>query len=431
MNRQQVLILALCLPGTVAAPAAAEQTVLIGACEALREEIGLDTFRPLPLPRCRIEEGCVQIDWHIAHEQQLEETLAMFRVTEDAPLRIHTANVNRLRYSVRWTTEVEGQSQAFETVSTLFESVFPVLSVATAVLDFQGTDALMQWVKPLEHANQCLGETTAAFTDVVLDQDGAHTNRRRLHQVAQTLTQAMPHLATLRNTALNSTNRRGLADYWRVARRHAELEQRVAEFLPRARTSVEGVGSVLDAQKRNSTVLLAGQAANHAGEPMGEVVSARYFVATSHPLVYHFGYSYGRLKDFDFTQVLASSGQDLFAATATTQAASAGGATTAADGEVVAFMSWEFLRAGPNDRYGTSLTIGTGLESPGQSLYYGVTGRVLSRLMFTGGWVTASATRGEGEVADATSELTNRSLFSAIQETTATGVFWSVSFRVY
>ena len=440
MVRQEIVIAILCLAGAVAEPARAQDTVLDGACKKLHGNFGPTSFSRLALPRCRVEDGCVQVDWNIAHKQQLEKTIAMFRVTEKDPLRIHTSNVNRLRYTVNWTTEVETRSQAFESISLLFDSVYPVASLVGSAIQFLGdSDPSYDWVRQLEYAHRCLAETLTALSGIVIDEDG-NRNRLRLHQVEETLTHAMPELAALRTAAFSQAlarNRQSglrvspLESYWRIARWHTDLEQRMVEFLPRARISVNGVSTVLDPHKRNSLVRLTGQAANLAGEPVGEAVSTRYFVATARPLIYHLGYSYGRPKDLDFTEVRAASGQDLFAATKTTESAEAAGTTSTPGSDVVAFMSLEVLRGGPNDRYGFSVTTGTGLESPGHSIYYGATLRVFSRVLLTVGGVTATAIRGEGEVVDATSDLWNRSLFSAIKDTTSTERFWAVSFRVY
>lgn len=437
-TRRHCLTSMLLVAGGMAKLAGSQDTsILEGPCEMLRAYHSLDTSRPLPVPRCQIDDKCLQVDWNIAHEQRLAETIARIRVTEKNGLRIHTSNVNRLRYNVSWTTEFKSRNQAFEAVSTLFESVFPVGSLVGGFLRGQTPSSFNDWIWSLEYANQCLNETMRAFSGVVIDHKGER-NRLRLHQVEQTLAQAMPKLDSARAKALenvlpkpgNSPRDRHLENYWGIAERHASLERRLAEFLPRARAAVEGVSTVLDTHKRNTTVVLTGQAFTYAGERVGEPVSTEYFVGTSRPMIYHLGYSYGRLKDFDFNQVRAASGQDLFSAIESTET-SASGTISDADGEVVAFMSWEFMRRGPNDRYGTSLTMGTGLESPGESIYYGLSFRVFSRLLITSGAVTATATRGEGKVADATSDLTSRSLYSTVKDTISTRFFWSLSFRVY
>lgn len=440
MAQQQIILGAVCLSILVAEPVAARDNVLDGACKAVHGHFGPEELTHLPVPECRIEDGCVQVDWNIAGEQQLERTIAMFRITEEDPLRIHTTNVNRFLYTVNWTTEVETQSRAFESVSALFDSVYPVVSLAGAAIELlDDGDPFYEWIRQLEYVNRCVGETLTSYSGVVIDQDG-NGNRLQLHQVEQTLTHAMPELAALRESAFSHalSQRRQSAlrvnpieRYWTIAQWHADLEQRMVEFLPKARTSVIGVSTVLEPHKRNSVVRLTGQAASLSGEAVGETVSSRYFVATTRPLVYHLGYSYGRPKDLDFTEVRAASGLDLFAATKTTESAKAAGTTWAPGSEVVAFMSWEFLRRGPNDRFGVSATMGTGLEAPGQSVYYGGSVRVFSRVLLTFGAVTATSVRGEGEVADATSDLSNRSLFSAIRETASTEGFMAVSFRVY
>ena len=96
----------------------------------------------------------------------------------------------------------------------------------------------------------------------------------------------------------SATSASWLSFYWKVAERHALLERRVGEFLPRARASLEGVTTVLDAGVRNTVVFVTGQAASHDGEAVGEAVSASYFVAMPRPVVYHLGYSYGAAEGF-------------------------------------------------------------------------------------------------------------------------------------
>jgi hypothetical protein len=138
------------------------------------------------------------------------------------------------------------------------------------------------------------------------------------------------------------------------------------------------------------------------------------------------------LKDFDFKQVRSVSGQDLFAATTSSgNQSEAGAADTGTGVDAIAFLTWEFLSRGPNGRYGTGLTFGTGLKSPGTSVYYGGSIRVFSRLLISGGVVTAKATRGTSEVQESTPGGSIRTLFAGLTDKTATRPFWSVSFKVY
>jgi hypothetical protein len=224
-----------------------------------------------------------------------------------------------------------------------------------------------------------------------------------------------------------------LDKYLKLAQRHDDFQTRAGEFLRLARRSVDGETTVMKVEKRNTVVLLTGQATKSDGEAVGETVTARYFVAWSRPVSYHVGYGYGRLKDFDFKQVRTLSGQDLFAATTPVDAEQAADLDDeAGEPEAVAFLTWEFLRRGPNDRFGFGATAGMGLNAPGDSIYLGGTVRIFSRLLITGGMVAAQATRGEGVVIDTTtSPDSTRTLFAELKERTDRNPFWSVSFRVY
>jgi hypothetical protein len=222
--------------------------------------------------------------------------------------------------------------------------------------------------------------------------------------------------------------------YWKISERQSDFEKRVAEFLPLSEASYDGLITTVGAAKRNSFVEVTGQAARRSsGEPAGEALTARYFVASSRPLIYHVGYGYGRLRDIDFKQVRALSGQDVFTATKPEDDDEAAGGQGDDKGgpESVAFMTLEMLTRGPNGRYGAGFTLGTGLNAPGESLYAGGSFRVFSRILFTGGLVWARAERGEKPLIDSIASAEPRVAFAELTKNTATKGFFSLSFKVY
>lgn len=410
-----------------------------GACRIAAEELRPNPLQPGPLPPppvCRIDHGCLQVDWNIAPAMEIEDTLKLFRFDEKHPLRIHTTNVNLLRYKVKWTQVVQERPAAFERVTSLLESVSPILSLVSggvgfSALGFAQDSPYVRWFRGIEYANGCLTEITARLSDVVLDRQGVE-NRQRLFEAHYVLSHAVSELLSRRKAYLD-TEDLNIEQYTKLNQRHDDFVKRATEFLPLARNSIEGETTVMPQEKRNSVVLLTGQATKSDGEQVGQAVTARYFVAWSRPVLYHVGYGYGRLKDFDFKQVRTLAGQDLFAATKPVDAEQAGDLTDdAGEPEAVAFLTWELYKAGPNDRFGFGATAGAGLQAPGESIYLGGTVRIFSRLLLTVGGVAAKASRGEGVVIDTTtSPDSTRTLFSELRERTDWNPFWSVSFRVY
>ena len=413
--------------------ALAQETFLGGACQMAAEEFQIPHPGPLPPPPvCHLAQGCLQVDWNIAPAMNIEQTLALHRFDEKHPLRIHTSNVNLLRFKVKWTQEVVERLQGFETVTGLLGSVSPILSIVGSLLNPNALtrDELNIYLVGIELANSCLADITGRLTDVVIDRQGIQ-NRQRLFEARHVLSEALPKLLERRYAYLKSAPT--IENYSKVAQRHDDLLKRVTEFLPLARNSIDGETTVMKQEQRNSVVLLTGQPMKSDGTAVGEAVTARYFVAWSKRVIYHAGYGYGRLKDFDFNQVRTLSGQDLFAATKPVDAAGAAETSdNSAEPEAVGFLTWELKRWGPNDRFGAGFTVGTGMESLADSIYLGGTVRLFSRLLVTGGIVAARATRGEGAVIDTTtSPGATRTLFAELRERTDRNPFWSVSFKVY
>jgi hypothetical protein len=411
----------------------AQDTFLPGACQMAAEEFRISYPGPLPPPPvCQLGQGCLQVDWNIAPAMNIEQTLALHRFDEKHPLRIHTSNVNLLRFKVKWTQEVVERLQGFETVTGLLESVSPLLSIVGNVLNTTALtrDELNLYFVGIELTNSCLADITARLTDVVIDRRGTE-NRQRLFEAQHVLSEALPKLLERRYAYLKTNPT--LENYSKLAQRHDELLKKVTEFLPLARNSIDGETTVMKQEQRNSVVLLTGQATKSDGTATGQAVTARYFVAWSKRVLYHAGYGYGRLKDFDFKQVRTLSGQDLFAATKPVDATQAADTSDdSAEPEAVGFLTWELKHWGPNDRFGAGFTVGTGLESVAESIYIGGTVRIFSRLLVTGGIVAARATRGEGAVVDTTTSATStRTLFAELKERTDRNPFWSVSFKVY
>lgn len=441
--------------------AALAQEMTLPVCERAARRFNVTLPVPPPTPVvCRLDQGCLSVDWNIAAQQNLTDTLKLYRFNETTPLRIHTTNINLLQFTVTWTQTVQQQVAGFEGATKLLEGIAPLLSLVAGgagVLPMGGDGDVglkfAAWVTSLELANACMQDTIGAVSDIVIDRTGT-AKRLRLHETHAIITKALPELLRLRADFLDSVaglpsptaaepsptippsvslTVNELEMYTKMAQRHDDFQKRAVEFLPLARNSVDGVTMVMSAEKRNSVIALTGQASKREGEKVGQAVSATYFVAWSRPVTYHVGYGYGRLKTFDFNQVRTLSGQDLFAATKPVDAAAAADTSDdSSEPEAVAFLTWELLRRGPNNRYGLGFTAGTGLESPGNSIYVGGTIRIFSRLLLTFGSVSARATRGEGAVVDTTTESREtRTLFSTLREITATKPFWSVSFKVY
>jgi len=416
--------------------ALAQEAFLPGACRAAADELDIAHPGPLPPgPVCYLGQGCLQVDWNIAPAMTIEQTLALYRFDEKHPLRIHTSNVNLLLFKVAWTQEVVERQAGFEKVTQLLEGVSPILSLVggfTTAARGSGRNDLSDWLIGVEMANMCLADIVGRLTDVVIDRQGIE-NRQRLFEAHHVLSRALPVLLERRAKYL-TTGEPKLEDYAKVGQRHDDFLKRVTEFLPRARSSIDGETTVMKQEERNSVVLLTGQAMKSDGTKVGQAVAARYFVAWSKPVIYHVGYGYGRLKDFDFKQVRTLSGQDLFAATKPVDKDTAAGSNDeSTQAEAIAFLTWELYRWGPNERFGAGFTAGTGLQSVGESIYVGGTARIFSRLLVTYGLVAARGTRGEGVVVDdtTTSPTETRTLFSELKERTDWKPFFSVSFKVY
>ena len=388
----------------------------------------------IPVVDCRIERGCIRVDWGIVQEQQLQEALGLFRFSEKTPLKIYTSNFNFLHYTVKWTAAAEPQNPAFERVSSLFDSVFPLLGIlgggGARGFEVQTETTLSRWVVPLEQANNCLAEALGQVSGVVLDQAG-DANKTALHKARHYIAQALPLLSLRRAEYLEDLGPDDFELYYKVAERHTGFEKRAAEFLPLAQRTVEGMMTTIDAQPRNSVVTLSGQASTRAGEPAGGAVTAKYFVATSRPLTYHVGYAYGRIRDFGFKQVRSAQGQDVFTVVAGSNATSATTEDHSSGVNPIAFLTWEFANAGPNRRYGVGLTLGTALNAPQSSLYLGGSVRMFTRVFASAGAVAGRGLRGVGQTTDTAADGAKRTVFATLREVNDVKVFWSVSFKVY
>ena len=401
---------------------------LKGACLTLKDRLSEFQLGAPKDPDCASEEMCIVVDWRIASEQRLTDTLALLRPTNELPVRVHTINVNRLHYSVRWKTEVEGQSQAYETLSSWFDSLLTPVSIVSGIeLYGVGQSARKDWMTKIALAQRCIAETVATVSQVALDED----DRGRLHEVERLITYTANELSVLGAKALTEAEsdpyREAMAEYWDIALRQSVLERQITDFLGRARASVEGVSTVMPVEGRNTIVRLTAQAFRHSGEAVGEPVSARYFVRSAHGVLYHIGYSFGRPQDIDFAAVRSASGTELFSATGD----AAGNDAESKDSELVAFMSWEIARFGGPERFGAAVTLGTGITNPGESVYYGMTVRIFERLLITAGGVTAVVLRGEGQVEGVTAGIPSRTLFASIRDRRTSGFFASVSFEVH
>jgi hypothetical protein len=390
---------------------------------------------PIPDVDCRIERGCLRIDWNIVREQKLDETLGLFRFSEKTPLKIYTSNFNFLQFSVNWTAKAEPQNPAFEKVSTLFDSIFPVLSLLSpGARALAGGPDASRWVVPLEYANNCLAEALSRVSGVVLDRSG-DSNRLAVNTARHYIAQALPLLSVRRAEYLEDitgeTFGRNWELYLKIAERHADFERRAAEFLPLAQRSVEGMMATIDPQPRNSVVTVTGQPSTRAGEAAGGAVVAKYFVATKRPLAYHVGYGYGRIRDFEFKQVRSAAGQDVFTAVGSETPSTANVSDKSSGADPIAFLTWEFSNTGPNGRYGVGLTLGTAMTAPHESLFLGGSLRMFTRVFVTSGVALGNGTRGEGPTTDVAADGTHRTVFTTLREVNDPKLFLSISFKVY
>lgn len=407
---------------------------LPASCNALAKKLRADTaLAPVPvLPRpCTLRAGCIQVDWAMAQQQDLDATFKLARITEKTPVVLRVLNVNALAYMVAWTTEVTPPSPAFEAVAALFEPIAPVLGLLGQSRGQQhaSDEVFLTWVSILELSEVCVDETLMRWRGPVVDSTGDQ-GRRTLSRVGKVLSKAMDSASVLRLAFLANGKFDEHEAYLSVKHAHQVLLDRITDLQPRIEKAAGGSDVVIGTRERNSAVTLQGVMTDKAGKSVGSPVVARYFVKWSRPVLYHVGYGVGRLRSYSFEKVRSLTGQDLFALTAA-GGDSAGSKSDDREGpEAIAFMHYELKSMDADARFGAGLSLGTGLMNPGRSVYAGASLRILSRGFITLGAVAATAVRGDGATTDVTGN-TKRVLYTALKEKGAIKPFWSLSLRVY
>lgn len=200
-----------------------------------------------------------------------------------------------------------------------------------------------------------------------------------------------------------------------------EVVARVDAFQARARRVELGGKKVLKGTKAGSLVKVIFTAVERNEATEDQVVTVRYFVASSLPVVFHGGYGEGDLSDFEFEKVRTADGLDAFDLVKDDSSRE----------EFMVFLSIDLITLDERDRFGLLATLGTGLEDPGDTLFAGVSLKLFERFFLSYGQMSAEVAEGVDPFVNQVGQtLGTRELFSTIDKRRDWGDFWGVSFLI-
>jgi hypothetical protein len=210
---------------------------------------------------------------------------------------------------------------------------------------------------------------------------------------------ALESLETLRADAYRNVYADGEASpemYYRQVLYSAELErhkavvEKLQTFVALAGDVINGHPLPLAGQKPGTRVTVTltprpnGEDKEIVDTALNEGASTlQYFVQSDMPVAFHAGPAFTYIEDVDFEKVQAAAGDDLFRKLEKPDAA----------GDLVAFLSYELATSADGQR-GIYFSFGTGVRSPGERLFAGITGRLTESLFVTAGAFTKEVDEG-------------------------------------
>jgi hypothetical protein len=359
----------------------------------------------------------------------VEDWFRRQRLTHKQAVVIKVTHFNTLFYRLAWS-EKETTDKAYAELTDRWAKVLPILGLVFPAAGpgpgaVDPTSTFGDWLAALT--------TTEQQLSCLLNAYAGRTAIENLNGPVYWRDQFRARLADLdtkRGAFIkfdSATVLRHFDTYSKVNQMHQDLQDQLRTFIDAVNLMQNGVPHTIPEKPAGTqvAVTVTAQSLKDSSET-ADSATFRYFVGSDKPLIYHMGYTYGRVRDIQFDKVRALSGQDLFTATSTSPED-----TESAASDLTAMLSWELANAGPDQRFGFLATLGTGFTNPGEVFYYGGSIRIFSKLVVTGGYVTAKTTAGEGASTDSSPSGANRTVFASVRQLWRNKPFVGVSFRLY
>lgn len=380
--------------------------------------------------------GRVEIDWCVGKEKEETSRRLGRRVDERVPVTITSKNFNFLHYGLDYKVD-DKIVEAYVTLNALWSQIFQIGGLVAGLSDRAVDDAVphkecgdfqscvARWLWDLQIENDALGTIVASVAEAGtgLPEDQRNSVER--------YSAAVP----AKRVALNGARGKAQADhpprtvaqidlFVRVDAAHRELLEKLSAFQVAAGLIKNGQEKVIEKRKAGTLVTITvSPKSRFDGLDGGKPASIEYFVHSRFGLVYHMGYSYSRLRDFDFEKVRAISGQDLFSQTKNQKDINA----------FTAFLGFP-LKTSDKDggKLGLFATLGTDIEKPGDRLYGALSVRFAQRVMLNAGYATSTLKEGKSRIVEQIGDrLGTRELFNAIETRRQWEPFFAVSFTVF
>jgi hypothetical protein len=371
----------------------------------------------------------IVIDWNAAAECLAKKgvfqgRISTARIDEGMSIAVRSTHFNFVNYTLRYEVE-ETVVESYVLLAKLWEQILGLgdLSVLAADIRTRATPppfqtALLRWINAIVAAERAVEGPRNQFTGNVHLSDG------QLEIVAKQLEAA----TTARDGLLKAYNELPQFDdfqdyerYGKVRPVHEAVLGRVGAYLDLASLTLRGQLKNIGKKKGGTFVTVTITPAVREGSDGSPVLITEYFSHSRFPLTFHAGYVGSALDDFDFEQVRALGGRDLFAAVKTNTNIQS----------VAAFLSYE-LRSWRQGSVGVLATIGTDFSKPGERLYLGGSVRMFRRVMLSVGGASAEVKEGVSPVFEQVGDALNaRELFGAISTRRAWEGFVGLSFGVF
>lgn len=357
-----------------------------------------------------------------AVEEALADEVDRMGISTDTSVTLHVQRFNFLHYTIKYVVKEE-VTESYALLDGLWKQilglrVLPAESQAKATaFDTQ----LLIWRRQLERADGALTKKLQQYAGNIA------LSETEVKDVGEALTyvglEPMGVIESDRQKTLDAAvTSDDLVAFERVDIRHRVVADRLASFVTGARLVKDGQHRVIGQKAAGSRVTISLTPEDRNQAPAGEPLTVSYFVRSTRPLVFHLGYTHGRLKDFEFEKVRALVDKDLFSLVKKNEGID----------DMTGFLSYELKKWGAEGQYGLLGTLGTGMRAPGSRLYVGAGLRLMDRIVLGVGGVSGTVAEGAEKVVESLGErLGARELFATISRRRDWAPFFGFSLRVY
>jgi hypothetical protein len=376
-----------------------------GACELQIEIVGK--------PGCRLR---IDDDWLKAQRQP--------RITEGTALTLKVVGANLLRYALKFETK-EKVVDSYVDLEKLWRQVLTLVPDSVLRADSGFVRAIKMWRAALVKHDSETTSFVASFQELTL----TCGERDAIRVQASSVTNRLAQLEMLRREAVDAIeDSADFAVYDGTLAAHEATVNRLKTFETRGRAAADGfirrVTFGVAGRIVTVTITMSDLA---SGSDAGVAEVVEFFVHSLLPVTFHAGYSYSSLDAFEFEQVRAAAGEDLFARINE-------GKTTSG---FTAFLSYRVDGVElPLLRSDLFLSLGTDFTDPGKRLFIGATTRI-QKLLLSAGIATASVRDADDNdrITDVVSGiggvLGTRELFTRIRTTRQWQPFIALTFAPF